>query len=66
MNGQVGERLAEGGAIVGGTAALGATLGFIAGTIAHELDETNDPHQWARHLGTSGGLLGLYIWVKDA
>jgi hypothetical protein len=44
----LGDFLAEGGAIVGGSAAFGATLGFIAGSIVHDLRPQSDPDDWAR------------------
>ena len=55
--------LAEGGAVVGGSAALGATLGFVAGSFAHDLDERVDPEFWARRCGYFGGLVGLAALV---
>ena len=53
------DHLAEGGAVVGGSAALGATLGFVAGSFVHDLDENVDPEFWARRGGYFGGLIGL-------
>ena len=53
----LGDFLAEGGAIVGRGAALGATLFFIAGSIVHDFRPETDPEQWARR----GGLFGLVV-----
>ena len=57
----LGDFLAEGGAIVGGSAALGATLGFIAGSIVHDFRPQRDPSYWARRRGLYGGLFGLAV-----
>ena len=43
MSGDLGDFLAEGGAIVGGGAALGATLGFIVGALVHDVRPKTDP-----------------------
>ena len=48
MSSDLGDFLAEGGAVVGGGAALGATLGFIAGSIVHDFRPQTDPDEWAR------------------
>jgi len=61
MRGTVGDFLAEGGAIVGGSAALGATIGFIVGSLVHDFRPEADPDQWARRWGMYGGTVGLYI-----
>ena len=55
----LGDFLAEGGAIVGGGAALGATLGFLVGTVVHDFRPQTDPDYWARKGAAYGGLLGL-------
>ena len=39
----LGDFLAKGGAIVGGGAALGATRGFIAGSLLHDFRSDTDP-----------------------
>ena len=57
----LGDFLAEGGAIVGGSAALGATLGFIAGSVVHDFRPQTDPEYWARRGGLFGGVFGLVI-----
>jgi hypothetical protein len=59
VSSDLGDFLAEGGAIVGGGAALGATVGFIAGSILHDLRPETDPDHWARRGGLFGGVLGL-------
>jgi hypothetical protein len=58
--------LAEVGAVVGGSAALGATLGFVAGTLLHDLDANVDPEFWARRCGYFGGLFGLAALLLGA
>ena len=63
MSGDLGDFLAEGGAIVGGGAALGATLGFIAGSLVHDLRPQTDPDFWARQGGLFGGVAGLFALV---
>lgn len=60
MSGDLGDFLAEGGAIVGGGAALGATLGFIAASLVHDLRPQTDPDYWARKGGLLGGVAGLF------
>ncbi len=64
--GSLGEFLAEAGAVVGGGAALFATLGFIAGSLVRELDPNADPHVWARRGGLLGGAFGLVIFLDGA
>jgi hypothetical protein len=59
VRGDLGDFLAEGGAVVGGGAALGAALGFIAGSIVHDFDAKADPDVWARKGGLLGGVMGL-------
>jgi hypothetical protein len=55
----LGDFLAEGGAIVGGGAALGATIGFIVGSLVHDFHQKTDPDAWARRWGVFGGVVGL-------
>jgi hypothetical protein len=62
----LGDFLAEGGAVVGGGAALGATVGFIAGSIVHDFRPETDPDAWARRFAALGGTFGLVILVIDA
>jgi hypothetical protein len=55
----LGDFLAEGGAIVGGGAALFGTLGFIAGSVVHDFRPETDPDEWARKGAAFGGVVGL-------
>ena len=61
MSGDLGDFLAEAGAVVGGSAALGATLGFIAGSIVHDLRPQSEPDEWARNGAAFGGVVGLGV-----
>ncbi len=61
MSGDLGDFLAEGGAVVGGGAALGATVFFIAGSLVHDLRPETDPDRLARNGGFYGGVLGLAV-----
>jgi hypothetical protein len=56
VSGDVGDFLAVAGSIVGGGAALGATLGFIGGSLVHDLRPQTDPDVWARKGGFLGGV----------
>jgi hypothetical protein len=55
----LGDFLAEGGAIVGGSAALGATLFFIAASVVRDFRPQTDPDAWARKGAAYGGVVGL-------
>jgi hypothetical protein len=57
----LGDWLADAGAIVGGSAALGATIGFVAGSVVHDFRRETDPDLWARGGGLYGGLFGLVM-----
>jgi hypothetical protein len=59
----LGDFLAEGGAVVGGGAALGAAMGFIVGSIVHDFRPSTDPDFWARRWGLFGGLVGIVAWI---
>jgi hypothetical protein len=61
VSGDLGDFLAEGGAVVGGGAALGATVFFIAGSIVHDLRPQSDPDEWARNGAAFGGVVGLGV-----
>jgi hypothetical protein len=61
VRGDLGEFLAEGGAIVGGATALGAAIGFIAGSIVHDYRPETDPEEWARQGGLYFGVAGLGV-----
>ena len=63
MSGDLGDFLAEGGAIVGGAAALGATVFFIVGSLVHDFRPGTDPDQWARKRAAFGGVVGLGVLV---
>jgi hypothetical protein len=60
----LGEFLAEGGAVVGGQAALGATLFFITGALVHDLRPETDPEEWARNGALFGGVFGLVVLLS--
>jgi hypothetical protein len=60
----LGDFLAEGGAIVGGAAALGATVGFIIGSVVQDFRPETDPDEWARRFGALGGVAGLVILLE--
>jgi hypothetical protein len=62
----LGDFLAEGGAVVGGGAAFGAAIGFIAGSLANDVDPRADPDVWARKGAAWGGLAGLVALVERA
>jgi hypothetical protein len=51
--------LAEGGAIVGGGAALFATLGFVAGSLVRDFRPRTDPESWARRGAAYGAS---WVW----
>jgi hypothetical protein len=59
MRGELGDFLADAGAVVGGATALGATLGFIVGSVIHDFAPKADPAEWARKGGVYGGVFGL-------
>jgi hypothetical protein len=60
----LGDFLAEGGAIVGGCAALGATIGFIIGSVVHDFRPETDPDHWARRWAAFGGVAGLVVLLE--
>jgi hypothetical protein len=64
MTGDLGDFLAEGGAVVGGGAAIGATACFIAGSIVHDFRPEVDPDDWARRGALLGGVFGLVVWLS--
>ena len=66
MSGDLGDFLAESGAVVGGGAVLGATLGFMVGSLLHDFLPTVDPDEWARQGGFFGGLAGLVALAQRA
>ena len=64
MSRDLGDVLAEAGAVVGGGAALGATLCFIAGSVVHDFRPETDPETWARRGGLLGGVFGLVVLLS--
>ena len=64
VRGDLGDFLAEGGAVVGGGAALGATLFFIAGSLVHDVRPETDPEEWARNGALIGGVFGLVVLLS--
>jgi hypothetical protein len=64
VSGDPGRWLAEGGAVVGGGAALGATVGFIAGSVVHDFRRETDPDHSARRGGLFGGVFGLVVLLS--
>jgi hypothetical protein len=44
---------------VDGAAALGATLGFIVGSLVHDFRAETDSEQWAQRGGLLAGVFGL-------
>jgi hypothetical protein len=60
----LGDFLAERGAIVGGAAVLGATVGFIIGSVVQDFRPETDPDEWARRFGALGGVAGLVILLE--
>jgi hypothetical protein len=64
VRGDVGDFLAEGGAVVGGTAAVDTVIGFIVGSVAHEFDPSHDPDAWARGGAFCGGVVGLVVLIN--
>ena len=68
MSGDLADFLAEGGAVVGGGAAFGATVGFIAGSLVHDLRPQTDPDYGHEReaLGGVAGLVALAIRGVDS
>ena len=50
---------------MGGGAALGATIGFVAGSLVHDFRPVTDPEQWARNGALFGGVAGLVVLLLD-
>jgi hypothetical protein len=46
MRGELGDFLADAGAVVGGATVLGATLGFIAGSLVQDVRPETNPEEW--------------------
>jgi hypothetical protein len=66
MKGDLGDFLAQGGAVLGGGAALGASLGFLIGSVALEFRADVEPEAWARSWGFYGSLVGLVVFLDGA
>jgi hypothetical protein len=66
VRGDLGDFLAEGGAIVGGAAAMGGVIGFVVGSIVHDFRPDVDPDAWARTCAALGGVVGLYAVLVRA
>jgi hypothetical protein len=66
MTGDLGHVLAEGGAVVGGGAALCATAFFVAGSIVHDFRPDVEPEVWARKGAIYGGVAGMVALVFRA
>ena len=45
---------------------LGATLGFMVGSLLHDFLPAVDPDEWARQGGFFGGLAGLVALAQRA
>jgi len=63
VRGDLGSFLAEGGAIVGGGAAMGATIGFVVRSVVHDFHPDVDPEGVARGCGLLGGAAGLAVLI---
>jgi hypothetical protein len=63
VSGELGDVLAEGGAVVGGGAALCATVFFIIGSVVHDFRPETDPDAWARKGALYGGVAGLVVFA---
>lgn len=56
--------LAEAGSVVGGSAALGATLAFLAGSAARDLGVWDvEPLRWAEIGAQYGGVAGIVALI---
>jgi hypothetical protein len=64
VSGDFAELLAHGGAVAGGGAAFGGVLGFIAGSIVHDVNPKLDPDAWARKGALFGGVAGLVALLE--
>jgi hypothetical protein len=65
VRGDLGDFLADAGAVVGGRAALGATIGFVVGSFVHDFRPATDPEGWARRGALFGGLVGLGVLAHE-
>ncbi len=51
--------LADAGTVVGGAIAIGAALGFLAGSLARDLGHDVDVRAWTETIAGFGGVAGL-------
>lgn len=58
--------LAEGGAVAGGGAAFGATLGFVAASVARTLGFHVEVRNWTGDGAALGGLFGVCVVALQA
>ena len=65
MRGELGDFLADAGAVVGGSTVLGATIGFIVGSVIHDFRADTDPEQWAHTGGLAGGVFGFGVVLYE-
>jgi len=66
VRGDLADRLAESGAVVGGAAALGAAAFFVVGSIAHDAGLPVDPVKAVERGAEVGGALGLIALILRA
>jgi hypothetical protein len=66
VRGELGDWLADAGAVVGGATVLGATLGFVVGSVVHDFRPSTDPDVWARRWAVYGGIVGLVVFLDRA
>jgi hypothetical protein len=45
---------------------LGATFGFVIGSLAQDLGVDADPDVWARQGGLWGGVAGIVLFIEGA
>jgi hypothetical protein len=65
MRGELGDFLADAGAVVGGATAVGAACGFVVGSIVHDFRPEADPEAWARNVGLLSGVGGLVVFILE-
>ena len=65
MRGDLSDFLADAGAVVGGATMLGATIGFVAGSIVQDFRPETDPERWAQRGGLILGSGGLVVFLLE-
>jgi hypothetical protein len=60
------EFVAEAGEVAGGAAVFGATLGYVAASIAQDVGANVDRRTWTEEGAALGGLFGVCIVLFDA